>query len=391
MKKFILSFTTGLFLLGCITDVFAQPANDNVCGAVSLTVNTTTYLSTTNVGATATAGIPAPDCGNYINGDVWYSVVVPSNGNIVIDLQAGTLTDAGMALYSATSCSGPLTLINCSDNYCSATMPVINQAGLTAGNTVYIRVWGVGSGNYGTFGIRVAEPTLGDCFGSVPLCTATYSTTQPYTSGGNINELATTTSWVCLLTGEHYSKWFTFTVGASGNLWFSVNTADDYDWALYNLSNNTCEDIFTGLAPVRCNYSATAGNTGCNSSGVNPSEGGSGSAWCSPVAVTAGQRYALLIDNYSGGGSGFSLSFTGGTAGIDVSSPALVADTTTVAFNSTTLTFNLNKPVYISSVSASDFTFSGPGGTYSITNLTGSGCEMGKTFTIIVSPAMTSG
>src|SRR5688572_6900671 len=109
-----------LLITGCL---FAQPANDNPCGAIALNVNASCVATaTTNVSATSTAGPPAPGCGTYFAGlsrDVWYQLTVPANGNVVVSTTSGTLTDAAMAFYTAATCAGPFTLISCLDDVLS--------------------------------------------------------------------------------------------------------------------------------------------------------------------------------------------------------------------------------------------------------------------------------
>jgi len=87
-KHFILFM---LLLTGSV--LFAQPANDNPCGATVLTVGapaaTCSPASGANVswtGATATAGVPAPGCASYLTGDVWYVFVAPASGDVYINL-----------------------------------------------------------------------------------------------------------------------------------------------------------------------------------------------------------------------------------------------------------------------------------------------------------------
>ena len=73
--------------------------NDDPCNAINLTVGATcTYTTYSNIGATATLGVPAPGCAGYSGGDVWFTATVPLSGNIVIDTNTGTLTDSGMAV-----------------------------------------------------------------------------------------------------------------------------------------------------------------------------------------------------------------------------------------------------------------------------------------------------
>lgn len=150
-----------LVLLGFAqaTSAWAQPVNDNPCGATTLLVNPTcVYANTSSVGATATPGVPAPGCAFYINGDVWFSATVPANGQLNLNTFPGSITDGGMALYTAPSCSGPFTLVECDDDDSpNGLMPMINAAGLAPGSTVYIRFWQYAGGT-GTFSICASMP-----------------------------------------------------------------------------------------------------------------------------------------------------------------------------------------------------------------------------------------
>lgn len=131
------------------------PANDNPCGATTLTANAScVYTSSTTVNATATTGVPAPGCASYNGGDVWFKVVVPPSGGLIFDTNTGVVTDGGMALYTAPACSGPFTLVTCDDDAsANGLMPMITAAGLTPGSTVYVRFWEYSNDNPGTFSI----------------------------------------------------------------------------------------------------------------------------------------------------------------------------------------------------------------------------------------------
>lgn len=131
------------------------PANDNPCGATPLTVGSScSFTGSTTGGATATTGPPAPTCASYGGGDVWFSLVVPANGQVTIDSNTGVITDGGMALYTAPSCSGPFTQVACDDDSSvNGLMPMISASGLTPGSTVYVRFWSYGGGTNGTFSI----------------------------------------------------------------------------------------------------------------------------------------------------------------------------------------------------------------------------------------------
>lgn len=129
------------------------PANDNCSTAIPLTVNTScSYTTYTNRGATASTGVPAPGCGGYSGGDVWFSAVVPANGILNVDTQTGVITDSGMAFYTGTC--GSLSLLGCSDDESdNGAMSYLSRSGLTPGTTIYIRVWEFNNDNNGTFGI----------------------------------------------------------------------------------------------------------------------------------------------------------------------------------------------------------------------------------------------
>ncbi|MFM7815057.1 MAG: hypothetical protein ACKO66_11120, partial [Flavobacteriales bacterium] len=93
----------------------SQAAGDNPCSATPLTVGASCLFTTySNATASASPGVPAPGCGNYQGGDVWFSVIVPASGVLIIDSNTGVITDGAMALYSG-SCNS-LTLLACDDD-----------------------------------------------------------------------------------------------------------------------------------------------------------------------------------------------------------------------------------------------------------------------------------
>ncbi len=103
-----------------------------------------------------------------------------------------------------------------------------------------------------------------DCSGAIPVCQNVYVQPNSY-NGEGFQELTFSNS-SCLTQGEENSVWYIWTVNVSGTLEFEItpiNVNDDYDWAVYDLTNATCADIISGVAPeVRCNYSAIPGATG---------------------------------------------------------------------------------------------------------------------------------
>ncbi len=241
----------------CVWNPPPPPANDDPCAAVPLSVGTAcTNTSATNVSATATAGIPAPGCGSYSTGDVWFSFTAPASGRITLETTAGSLTDAGLAIYSAASCSGPFTLVECDDNDGTGSMSAIQRTGLTPGLTYYVRVWGAG-GATGTFSICAWDnpPVNDDPCAAVPL---TAGATCTGTAGTNVGAYSTGGAPAPTCGTYTYSDvWYTFVAPASGhvNLTTFAGSLSDAAMAVYTASS--CSGPFTQLA---CNDNANGGN-----------------------------------------------------------------------------------------------------------------------------------
>lgn len=222
-------------------------SNDEPCNAISLSVNTTCSYSTyTNSGATATNGVTAPGCANYNGGDVWFSVIVPASGQLTVDLQAGGITDSGMAFYSGTC--GTLTLLECDDDdSANGLMSNISMTGLTPGQTIFVRVWEFGNDNNGTFGICATTPSCpspSDLLANIlstTSVTVNWNASLPPASGGyqyfiNTTGVAPTSSTVPtgstapgvigvtltgLTPGQNYYFWVrSFCGGSDTSAWF---------------------------------------------------------------------------------------------------------------------------------------------------------------------------
>jgi hypothetical protein len=151
------STSTGTFTISrtCVAPP-TPPVNDNPSGAISITLNTGTYSTYTNVNATSTS-VTSPSCASYTGEDVWFSVVVPSNGIVELDMIEGVITDGGMSVY--TGSIGSLTEVACDDdNSVNGLMPYLYLTGLGVGQTIYVRVWEYGGGTTGTFGILANSP-----------------------------------------------------------------------------------------------------------------------------------------------------------------------------------------------------------------------------------------
>ena len=139
------------------------PANDACSGATAL-VNGAVFADEevvgTNLGAT-NGNAPAPGCGDYVGGEVWYQVTVPASGNLTIETNSNSdvITDTAMAVYSG-DCTG-LTLVQCDDDSSAdGSFSMISLTGLTAGDVLYVAVWSYNNEEVGSFKISSYDSSL---------------------------------------------------------------------------------------------------------------------------------------------------------------------------------------------------------------------------------------
>lgn len=332
-------------------NVLAAPANDACLGAVSLTPNGTCVNGTTVDATDSWNNTVGCQNGNAASNhpDVWYSFV--ATGSQLTLVTTGSGTWAGnveitvVEFPAGSECLVTATIVG-SD--CGASPLTSTFNGLQAGNTYYFTISNASGGTTGPFSVcpTTADPPVvsgQDCGTAAVLCNNLNFTQGSSSAGFGTQEVSSGNS--CFGGGERQSKWYKFTVGCSGTLEFmitpsnynsSAQTGDDYDWALWNVSAGTCPTTAnTAFDAVACNWSGCSGATGMsddplssfssaastNYQANNPAGPGTcvptGLAyqWENTINVTAGQTYALLIDNYSTSNSGFSFTF-GGTASI---------------------------------------------------------------------------
>ncbi len=219
----------------------------------------------------------------------------------------------------------------------------------------------------------LAQTSTGDCEGSIPLCGGIYTEDSAPPGNGNIFEY----TGACNQGNETMSLWYTFTVTQPGDLSFILtpnNSADDYDWGMFEITNGGCAGIVSqdGSSPeVECNSYGVLGLSG--PTGVSTANGGSGSsngpgdlngpAFNADLPVQVGQTFALVVMNWSNSLEGYTIDFTGSSAEIyDDQQPYILEATTTCSNNQAHIQFS--EPIVVSSVDTSDFSLTGPGGDY---------------------------
>lgn len=324
------------------TALLAQPANDECVNAINLT-DVTSWCSEpfglTSEASTPSA-VPNPTCfpNNQTVNDVWFSFVAEASAvNISVTgatsvTTGGTLRNPQIALYSG-GCSG-LTAIGCISDAMNENFAQFFAGPLAIGETYYIRI-SARSAFRGTFKLcvnnynEVPQPS-GDCPTGVILCDKSAFTVDFVTGIGSVNnevgDVGCNTANCDI--EESSSSWYKWTCRDAGTLTFSLtplNLSDDLDFVVYELPNGV--DNCAGKTPLRCMASgenvgqalstwiACVGATGLRTgeTDVNETCGcavGSNN-FISPINMVAGRSYALVINNFSNSGSGFSVEFGG--------------------------------------------------------------------------------
>ena len=301
MKHFLHFLTIFLFS----HSLFAQsnsPCSAGLITAPSLLVGATcNFTNGTTVGATAqtnAANGGNPSCGQF-GPDVWYSFIAPLGGQVVIQTQAGTITDGVMSLYSG-GC-GSLNQIACDDNSGPGSMPLISATGLTAGQVYLIRFWQYGGGT-GTFGICASAPALvgtnAVCANQVPICSGSPITFTANAGGTPAQTANPGNNYGCLFTTPNPS-WYYLQIANPGNLVVDITAGSDVDFAIWGpfpsiaAGQAACNNY---AAPIDCSYSTAAVEQ------VNVPN------------VLSGQVFVLLVTNYASIIQNIAVNNGGGTA-----------------------------------------------------------------------------
>ena len=158
-----------------ITFTTCRISNETPCSAYSITPQAAcNFQLFSNEGAND-SGIGNPgNCdgtgsSGYNGGDVWFKVVVPASGTVIIntDTESASQTNLewafriGIAVYTGT-CSA-LTQINCQISPVSQVPPSdvnLTVNGLTAGDTLFLRMWEYDNNDNGKFRLCVHDPCL---------------------------------------------------------------------------------------------------------------------------------------------------------------------------------------------------------------------------------------
>ncbi len=315
----------------CITGPSASPipTNDEPCSAIALPEpnSSCNFLEFSTVGSTASVGAPTPaSCAggsspfqggfSASSHDVWFSVVIPPNGQITITTEPGYgINDGVMVLYSGTC--GSLTQVSCSDdhNYPGTTndfKPYINATGLTAGATYFIRYWGYGT-SLGNFGLCVSSASNDNCSSSLYICdlngysastSAAYSPDRPCNMFGNNESIITgvdqpdgvNTGGIFGQSGPWGTGASAFDVNINNNSWIKFTASNTI--AVLNVAIGNC---WVGNYPSGgIQMQIFSSNGCCDFVPVSNFEENSTGFTITANNLTIGNDYYLMVDGFAG-------------------------------------------------------------------------------------------
>lgn len=331
------------------------PANDICTNAVPLTIGT--YADGELLCTGATGEPAAPGCWSFSGAlnTVWYTVVAPASGELVIatnmdDPTSGFGTGTQIQVFSSMGSCTSLTPLACNQDIGCGDVESssLTLTGLNSGGTYYIRVDGEGD-NVPAFTIVALDPTDptsfpsgSECVTPQPVCTAEFNVGDPGFQGvGTTCDFPGTNNCTG---GERGSAWYTIEIANNGTLEFDIIPNDwdgtcssetDYDFIMWKVNGSGSTDCATilsssGDGEVACNFSSV-GITGLSISGNAPTEFAScfyDGAYEPALSVNAGDIYLLNVSNYSNSLSGFTLDITSSAGVIDTTTNPLCGATT---------------------------------------------------------------
>jgi gliding motility-associated-like protein len=154
-----------------------------------------------------------------------------------------------------------------------------------------------------------------DCSGAFTLCSDASISFNP--NGIGTDDFASPSNNAgCLSGDENNSAWYYLEFnpltppGSQLEFTISPTPAADYDFAVFG-PNVTCGALG---GPVRCSWAGNSSPTGLGNGATDFSEGAGGNGFVAPLNANPGDGYYILIDNWSGNGAAFDLSFGGSAA-----------------------------------------------------------------------------
>lgn len=233
-----------------------------------------------------------------------------------------------------------------------------------------------------------------DCATAVSVCNNVYQESDSPAGTGNVFEMAPGS---CQTGGEFNSAWYVFSPQTNGPFGFVLepnSNFDDYDWSLFNITENGCAGINSGASPeVSCNsygsFSGFQGPTGISTAnGGSGNSNGPGEAFGPPfngdLQVQAGQVYALVVMNFSATLNGYTLDFSNSDVPIfDQQPPALLE--ATLNCDHTSIEFSFSESVHSSMLASNNILLTCNGSVATVTGVTADGADFLSSFSVSIS------
>jgi len=159
----------------------------------------------------------------------------------------------------------------------------------------------------------------GDCENSEQICDNTTISSNP--NGSGYNDDLNAGNWGTLINGEHYANWMHFQAAVDCEVCFTISNTNkvDYDFAVW--SGIECPP---STQPLRCSYARmvtglpdAAYNTGMQNTDLCTWEkagvdicGNSSDGFTSCINAMAGQKFTMLVDNWDGISTPFTLTWS---------------------------------------------------------------------------------
>lgn len=243
----------------CVLTLPPTPPNDLCSGAISLPLDMGTCMNTTigyNYSTTDSGAQPTPSCGNYLGGDIWYTVIVPASGNLALDFSNFDFSSIGVSLYSGTC--GNLAEVRC--EYFG--WPIIFNSLPPA--TYYLRIWDFGNDNQGQVEICAYEPTIqpppsnDNCAGAISVPINQIGQCSNVVSGTTLS--ATSTLNACTGTAND-DVWFSFQATETQHSIDILNIVPIYGQSV-DMVHEVFEGNCTGIVSLVCSddNSSNVGN-----------------------------------------------------------------------------------------------------------------------------------
>lgn len=328
-----------LFIAITAGSLFAQPVNDECVTALHIP-QTDSWCSGpgayTNVNATPFSGSQPGGCFLQFENEVWFTFI-PQTPALYVRISGavanlGTLQNPAVAIFEG-SCNN-LQIVGCNIVSATTNQVELSVESLVIGAVYYLLVEGQNM-NTGTFQICVEgfiPPPIpqSDCGKAVILCDKSAFVIDTILGIGIPDPGVTGTC----LQQELSSVWYKWTAETSGTLTFTLTPngyqpgfeSDDIDFVVYELPNGI--DDCSGKIPVRCvasgantnepfqSWQRCNGPTGLELGDPDITEPpgcqiASQNNFAKELDMVAGKSYALLVNNFSQSGLGFSIEWGG--------------------------------------------------------------------------------